>query len=161
MDRSIVCDLDADAGAYQCTFRDFFRIQSGLECLLPTGNVDNRRAPLSIDREIHERWRIIQNHRLLKPTSNRNENTQRQDFGDAIGLVFESQILCVPIDPRGRKNISAGLGTKDYRELRPPKSNANTLTSTGCRFRTALKRIPLPCVFDDGLTTENHNRFGR
>ncbi len=129
MDRSVVCDLDADARAYQCIFRDFFRIQSGLECFLPSGNIDNDRAPFSIDREAHECRGGIQNHRLLVPSSNRNENTQRQDFGDAIRLVFESQILCVPIDPGRRKDISAGLGTKDYRELRAPKSNANTLTS--------------------------------
>ena len=113
MDRSVVRDLDTDARAYQCTFRDFFRIQSGLECLLPTGDIDNGRAPLSINREINERRRIIQNHRLLKPSSNRNENTQQQDFEDAIGLVFESQILCAPIDQRKREDISAGLGPDD------------------------------------------------
>ena len=113
MDRSVVCDLDADARAYQGTFRDLFRIQCGLECFLPTGNVDNGRTPFSIDREIHERRRIIQNHRLLKPTPNRNENAQRQDFWNAIGLVFESQILCAPVDPRRRKDISSGLGPED------------------------------------------------
>ena len=75
MDRSIVRDLDADEGAYHCVFGDLLRIKHDLECLLPAGDIDNDRAPLSIDREIHERWRIIQNHRLLKPSSNRNENT--------------------------------------------------------------------------------------
>ncbi len=108
-----MCDLDADSRAYQGTFRDLFRIQSGLECLLPTGNVDNGRTPFSIDREIHEWRRIIQNHRFLKPSPNRNENAQRQDFWNAIGLVFESQILCAPIDPRKREDISAGLGPDD------------------------------------------------
>ena len=85
-----MCDLDADAGAYQCTFGDFFRIQSGLECLLPTGDIDNDRVPLSIDREVHECRGGIQNHRLLVPSPNGNEDTQRQDFWDAISLVFES-----------------------------------------------------------------------
>ena len=113
MDRSVVCDLDADARSYQCTFRDLFRIQNGLECLLPTGNVDNGRTPFSIDREIHERRRIIQNHRLLKPSSNGNENTQGENFGNALRLVFESQILCAPVDPRRRKDISSGLGPED------------------------------------------------
>ena len=113
MDRSVVCDLDADARSYQCTFRDLFRIQSGLECLLPTGNVDNRRAPLSINREVHECRGGIQNQRLLVPSPNGNENAQRQDFWNAIGLVFESQILCPPLDPRWRKRISAGLGPED------------------------------------------------
>ena len=75
MDRSVVRDLDPDVGAYQCTFGDFFRIQCSLECLLPTGDMDNSRAPFSIDREAHECRHAIQNHRLLVPSSNRNENT--------------------------------------------------------------------------------------
>ena len=105
MDRSVMCDLDADTCAYQGVFGDLFRIQCGLECFLPTGNVDNGRTPFSINREIHERRRIIQNHRLLKPTPNRNKNAQRQDFWNAISLVLESQILSFPIDPRERKDI--------------------------------------------------------
>ena len=74
MDRSVVRDLDADARAYQGVFGDLFRIQSGLECLLPAGYMDKGGVPLSIDREIHECRGGIQNHRLLNPSSNRNEN---------------------------------------------------------------------------------------
>ena len=136
MDRSVVCDLDADARAYQSPIGDLFRIQSGLKCLLPTGDIDNDRVPFSIDREIHELRRIIQNHRLLNPSPNRNENTQRQNFWDVCGLVFESQILCPPIDPRWRKRISTWLGADDYRELGPPKRVANTLPSTRRRLAT-------------------------
>ncbi len=161
MDRSIVRDLNPDASAYQGVFGDLFRIQSGLECLLPAGDMDNDGVPLSIDREVHECRGGIQNHRLLVPSPNRNENAQRQDFWNAISLVLECQILCSPIDPRRRKDISSGLGTKDYREVGAPKFDANSLPSTRWGFVATLKRIPLPCVFDDGLTAENHNLLGR
>ena len=134
MDRSVVCDLDADARAYQGVFGDLFRIQSGLECLLPAGDMDNDGVPLSIDREVHECRGGIQNHRLLVPSPNRNENAQRQDFWNAISLVLECQILCSPIDPRGRKDISAGLGAEDYRELGTPKLDTNAFPATRCRF---------------------------
>ena len=75
MDRSIVRDLDSDASDYQCVFGNLLRIKHDLECLLPSGYMDNGGVPLSIDREIHECRGGIQNHRLLVPSPNGNENT--------------------------------------------------------------------------------------
>ncbi len=161
IDRSVVRNLDADACAYQCAFGNLFSVQRSLEFLFPAGNIDNSRVPLSIDREIHECRRIIQNHRLLKPSPNGNENTQRQNFWNSIGLVLESQILCSPIDPRGRKDISAGLGPNDYREFGTPKLDTNALTSTRWRFVAVLKRVSLPVVFNNRFTTENHHILHR
>jgi hypothetical protein len=59
MDRSVVRHLQADARADQSAFGDFFRIKGRLEFLLPTGDIDNGGAPLSIDREAHEGRRFI------------------------------------------------------------------------------------------------------
>ncbi len=54
MDCSVVGHLQAEARADQSAFGDLFRIKGRLEFLLPTGDIDNGGAPLSIDREVHE-----------------------------------------------------------------------------------------------------------